>query len=327
MSEAATALSDSSSGSISGEGILKDEHGFMLRAGFELLAAVEQCGMRATLHGSMVEVSILGMRPCDQTACDLLNARAPCYVDDTYRLQGARQMPLHTASDVVNLAAAVETRLRRGTKMNESSSRSHCICALTLIVLDGDRIRESRLQFFDLMGSERFKGPNAAHDTTKSSKATMGGCEGIFANLSLQALMTGVELSATYRRSGKGDMMARCKPMAGFLLTKLMMNSFAGEAMTGMVTCLSQSRRNGEETYLSLKYGGKMSTMLNTPSPRPFVRVNKVLANARKQHAASSAVVAKGVAGKYQAQRKAEVSHWAFTVSVLESLLGGSEEK
>ena len=212
MSEAATELDTS------GEqgGILKDEHGFMLRAGFESLAAVEalrQDNLRVGLHGSMVEVSILGMRPCDQTATDLLNARSPCYVDASYHLQGARQMPLNSHADVVNLAAAVETRLTRGTKMNDTSSRSHCICALTLIVFDGDFVRESRLQFFDLMGSERFKGPNAAHDTTKSSKATMGGCEGIFANLSLQALMTGVELSATYRRSTKNKkgMMARCK--------------------------------------------------------------------------------------------------------------------
>jgi hypothetical protein len=38
---------------------------------------------------------------------------------------------------------------------DDTSSRSHCICALTPIVFDGDFVRESRLQFFDLMGSDQ----------------------------------------------------------------------------------------------------------------------------------------------------------------------------
>ena len=110
--------------------------------------------------------------------------------------------------------------------------------------------------------------------------------------------------------------------MAAFLLTELMMNSFAGDSTTAVVTCVSQSRRNGDETYLTLKYGGKMATVLNTPSPQPFVPMQKVLSNARTQYASSSAVMAKGVNGKYQAKRQAEVSHWASSVSALELLAG-----
>ena len=70
------------------------------------------------------------------------------------------------AADVVHLAAAVESRLTRGTLMNHNSSRSHCVAVLKLTVLEGGAVRESRLQFFDLMGSERFVGQNSAHDTT-----------------------------------------------------------------------------------------------------------------------------------------------------------------
>jgi hypothetical protein len=41
---------------------------------------------------------------------------------------------------------------------------------------EGPCVRESRLQLFDLMGSERITGANAAHDTEVSSKAQgMGG--------------------------------------------------------------------------------------------------------------------------------------------------------
>jgi hypothetical protein len=50
--------------------------------------------------------------------------------------------------------------------------------------------------------------------------------------------------------------------------------------------------------------------------------MQKVLSNARTQYASSSAVMAKGVNGKYQAKRQAEVSHWASSVSALELLAG-----
>jgi hypothetical protein len=79
--------------------LLRIKHHQSIRAGFESLAAVEalrQDNLRVGLHGSMVEVPILGMRPCDQTATDLLNARDPCYVDASYHIQGARQMPLNS---------------------------------------------------------------------------------------------------------------------------------------------------------------------------------------------------------------------------------------
>jgi hypothetical protein len=56
-------------------------------------------------------------------------------------------------TSVVRMAAAVETRLVRGTKMNDTSSRSHCCALYTLTVLEGDDVRTSRLQFFDLMGT------------------------------------------------------------------------------------------------------------------------------------------------------------------------------
>ena len=106
----------------------------------------------------------------------------------------------------------------------------------------------------------------------------------------------------------------------GFLLTQLMMGSLTGTSLTGMITCLSQSPRNGDETYLSLKYGGGMAKLLNVPKVQPAKPAAKVLANAQKQYAASAAVVARGVAGKYQALREAQVSQWAHTVSVLEAL-------
>ena len=135
-------------------------------------------------------------------------------------------------------------------------------------------------------------------------------------NLSLKALFSTVSQATALRRAGKTD-----KALAGMLLTKMMLGSLMESALTGMITCLSLSPRNGDETYLSLKYSGDMAKLLNMPSPQPTRSLEKALAHAKKQHAASAAVVAKGVQGKYQALRQSQVSQWAHTAGVLERLM------
>lgn len=303
------------------DGILADEHGFCLRAGFDSVAAVNAMnagGKRAVLYGSMIEVSIMSF--ADQTVCDLLNDLKPCYVDDAHHLQGARQIELTTNEDVVHMAAAVENRLTRGTRMNDTSSRSHCVTVLTLLVLEGDSVRESRLQFFDLMGSERFVGQNAAHDPSKSSKSTASGWEGIYSNFSLMALMSVVDEAASARARGTPVVQGK---MISFLLTKLLMGSLVGDALTAMITCLSQAPRDGEETYLSLKYGAGMAKLMNKPKPQPLRNVAGLLDNARRQHTHSAAQVARGVQGKYAARRAAEVAQWRHVIAVLETFAPG----
>jgi hypothetical protein len=111
------------------------------------------------------------------------------------------------------------------------------------------------------------------------------------------------------------------KAMVGMLLTKLLQGSLSGSALTVMITCVSQAPRNGDETYLSLKYGEDMAKLLNKPAVQPSVQVVALLTKAKKQHAVSAAIVAKGVSGKYQALREAQVAQWATLVNVLECLL------
>jgi hypothetical protein len=110
---------------------------------------------------------------------DLLKDYTVCFIDDDYHLQGTEHMELRCAADVVQLAGAgsdegilsfcltvlvymenpykrnkvvtndsapssvqaVETRLTRGTKMNDTSSRSHCVAMLKLTVLEGGAVR------------------------------------------------------------------------------------------------------------------------------------------------------------------------------------------
>lgn len=304
--------------------ILKPEHGFILRSGLEALNAVDAINasgeMAAVLHGSMIEMSLLSL--VDQTVTDLLNQGEQTFVDQDHHVQGALMVPLRSPQEVVRMAAAVETRLVRGTKMNDTSSRSHCVAIFTLSVFDKakDAVRTSRLQFFDMMGSERFKGGNSAHDESKSAKSTESGWEGIFANVSLSSLVSAVDSAAANRR--KGSSKKAHNALIDFALTNLLSGSLQGGSLTGMITCVSQSPRNGDESFLTLTYGEGMAKLLNAPKPQPFVPFSKYLKKARDEHATSSAIVKRGVQGKYQAKRVAEMVQWGQIINILEGLSG-----
>ena len=129
MENATKALGPSGGDGVSSDGIILPEHGIILRSGLEILqavAAINASGTRkATLHGSMVEMSIMTLT--NQSVVDLINNRKVCFVDKSHHLQGAAMVPLRTAGDVVRMAGAVETRLVRGTKMNDTSSRSRIV--------------------------------------------------------------------------------------------------------------------------------------------------------------------------------------------------------
>jgi hypothetical protein len=90
------------------------------------------------------------------------------------------------------------------------------------------------------MGSERFKGGNAAHDSSKSSKSTTSGFEGIYANLSLTSLSAAVD-NATKARRAKSKK-KQFNPVLEFVLTDLLQGSLSGGALTGMMSCVSQAQ-------------------------------------------------------------------------------------
>ena len=89
-----------------------------------------------------------------------------------------------------------------------------------------------------------------------------------------------------------------------------------------MVTCLSPSTRNGAESLLSCKYSSDMANMKNDPQLQPNVSFDKLVEITRRDMESSSKIVAKGVAGKYQAKRVAEVTGCETTLRILLEELG-----
>lgn len=313
---------DGGVGTISSNGVLKPEHGMILRTGFAALAAVNKInsagdGSRAVLHGSMVEMSI--MSASSQNAGDLLANKKSCFVDKHHHLEGAVHLPLKDTRSLLTMAAAVETRLTRGTNMNNSSSRSHCITVYTLHHLDcHGNVRASRFNFFDFMGSERFSGANSAHGGG-SARGSQAGWEGIYANYSLLYLGEAVRAATNARRKKKGTI----QRMGGKgFLNELLSGSLVGNALTAMITCLSPSARNGAESLLSCKYSKDMARMQNDPKPQPSIAYEDMIQNVMQELAKSSKLVAQGVAGKYQAKRMAEVVGCETTLRILRDELG-----
>jgi hypothetical protein len=289
---------------------------------------------------------------------DLLNNKEVCSVSASGHVIGGTEVPLNTTEDIVHLAAAVEQRSVSGTLMNDTSSRTHCITILKICRLDGDsqKVCISRLQLFDMMGSERSKGQNSAHDESKNNKDYttngMGGVEGIYANMSLMNMRhlinQIVETTKKAQKAGKvrADM-SHLNSVARkgiWSITDFLNATLFGHARTMMLLTLSLAPRNGDESFQSLKYGKDMAALRNYPIPQPSVDILKLVrdteatiathqlavermlaAREKKGFTARSSAVGggTGVAGKekYLEQRKSEIRYSQALLADLTALL------
>eukprot|EP01156_Anaeramoeba_ignava_P005821 Anaeramoba_ignava/a3359_14.p1 GENE.a3359_14~~a3359_14.p1 ORF type:complete len:255 (-),score=90.83 a3359_14:663-1427(-) len=111
------------------------------------------------------------------------------------------------------------------TKMNQKSSRSHCVFAITIEASNVDgkgKIKKGTLNLVDLAGSERQK---------KSHSKGQRFLEATKINLSLSALGNVINALATGRQ--------RHVPYRDSLLTKLLRESLGGNSRTLMIATIS----------------------------------------------------------------------------------------
>ena len=145
--------------------------------------------------------------------------------------------------------------------MNETSSRSHCIASicytkvhehpekgrqvgrpyLDLQLRNVVQVRRSTFMFADLAGSERLD------KTGLEAKASEAAFEGMATNWDLYNLGRTIDMVVEAARKGK-------KPK-GFalrqpsLLSQVMTKVIKGDSFVTMVVCLSQSDKNGGESW------------------------------------------------------------------------------
>ncbi|KAL0487949.1 kinesin family member [Acrasis kona] len=174
-------------------------------------------------------------------------------------IKGANTPNVSSTKDldrIINIGRS--NRSVAATRMNETSSRSHCLILLQVesheVGEDGEprNVRSGKLNLVDLAGSERAKKTGATGDKLK---------EGALINQSLSTL--GAVISALVQ--------ARTHvPYRNSKLTRLLQDSLGGNTKTVMVANISPADYNLDETISTLRYANRAKQIQN----RPIINMN-----------------------------------------------------
>lgn len=177
---------------------------------------------------------------------------------------GAKECQVESADEVMSLLEMGNAARHTGTtQMNEHSSRSHAIFTISIcqveknIEADEDGSWYSRRQivskfhFVDLAGSER---------VTKTGNTGERFKESIQINSGLLALGNVISALGDPRRKSSHI------PYRDAKITRLLKDSLGGSAKTVMITCVSPSSSDFDESLNSLKYANRARNIRNKPT-------------------------------------------------------------
>lgn len=193
---------------------------------------------------------------------DLLNGKKPIHVDNLGRADfgdfGFTDMEVTSYEDISRLMDVMsKNRSTRGTSMNDTSSRSHCLVNLYLTRVvepspdsGSNQLRKSTFTFADLAGSER------SEKTGLEIKSSTAAWEGLATNWDLMHFGRCIDIVVEAHRKGKKPCLIRDS-----LLSRVMTKPLDGNSLVTMVVCLSQSQKNGGETWYSLCYGERINKL------------------------------------------------------------------
>ncbi|OQR88135.1 hypothetical protein ACHHYP_20330 [Achlya hypogyna] len=167
---------------------------------------------------------------------------------------GLSEHPVTSVDDVRSLLLrGSKQRATASTNMNDTSSRSHAICTLTMHqhpASDTEPSKLSKFHLVDLAGSERAKKTLAEGDRFK---------EGVHINKALLVLGK-VITCLSEKRKGK----AAFAPYREAKLTRLLQDSLGGNSKTVMIACVSPADVNFDETTSTLRYAEQARCIQNT---------------------------------------------------------------
>ncbi|XP_053432463.1 kinesin-like protein KIF27 [Nycticebus coucang] len=177
---------------------------------------------------------------------------------------GAKEFHVENADEVMSLLEVGNAaRHTSTTQMNEHSSRSHAIFTISICQVeknmaaaeDGSwysrRHIVSKFHFVDLAGSER---------VTKTGNTGERFKESIQINSGLLALGNVISALGDPRRKSSHI------PYRDAKITRLLKDSLGGSAKTVMITCVSPSSSDFEESLNSLKYANRARNIRNKPT-------------------------------------------------------------
>lgn len=173
-------------------------------------------------------------------------------------LEGLQSVPIESAQEAYEMMNfAAERRATGSTLLNIQSSRSHAICTLTVSIrpLEKSRkaeITQAKLTLVDLAGSERIK-KSGVEGIQKQESITINKdlfvLGKVVAALSDQSRSLSKEKHVAYRDSK---------------LTRLLRESLGGNCFTVMISCVSPTDADIEESINTLRYAERARSISNT---------------------------------------------------------------
>ncbi|EFJ50779.1 inversion kinesin InvA [Volvox carteri f. nagariensis] len=183
----------------------------------------------------------------------------------------------------------MENRSTSSTKLNDRSSRSHAIFTITvqrtivevLNELGADlkaKVRTSeftsKLHLVDLAGSERVKRSGV---TGKELKEATHINSGLLALGNVIVALAGDEKDGTGKAGAGEKKKATHVPYRDSKLTRLLQDSLGGNSLTVLISCISPSESDFEETNNTLKYANRACKIKNQPLPNRFTTLEEDL--------------------------------------------------
>ncbi|GFR41808.1 hypothetical protein Agub_g2578 [Astrephomene gubernaculifera] len=184
----------------------------------------------------------------------------------------------------------MDNRSTSSTKLNDRSSRSHAIFTITiqrtvvevLNELGSDlkaKVRtsefSSKLHLVDLAGSERVKRSGV---TGKELKEATHINSGLLALGNVIVALAGDDTTSGGGKDGKAEKKkATHVPYRDSKLTRLLQDSLGGNSLTVLISCISPSESDFEETNNTLKYANRACKIKNQPLPNRFTTLEEDL--------------------------------------------------
>ncbi|NXK47595.1 KIF27 protein, partial [Chauna torquata] len=181
---------------------------------------------------------------------------------------GAKEFPVECADEVMSLLESGNAARHTGTtQMNEHSSRSHAIFTISICQKQSAESQKntdapqdsswtpvqmiaSKFHFVDLAGSER---------VTKTGNTGERFKESIQINSGLLALGNVISALGDPKRKNVHI------PYRDAKITRILKDSLGGNAKTVMITCISPSSSDFDESLNSLKYANRAKNIRNKP--------------------------------------------------------------
>ncbi|KAJ0403601.1 hypothetical protein ATCC90586_007870 [Pythium insidiosum] len=189
-------------------------------------------------------------------------------------LQGLSTQPVETISDALQFVRKGRlNRSVRETEMNATSSRSHAIVQINLLVerSTGDRaqkrVRRSRLNIVDLAGSEKWNTELEMEERHSSELKNI--------NASLSALGNCI---AALAEAGRKHI-----PYRDSTLTRVLQDSLGGHTQTCLIATISPSPRHADETVRTLQFADRARSVLQVVRLNDAVSGDTELAHAKAQ--------------------------------------------